>query len=373
MAIASLGLAGILSDGGSDDVEQDDAVNDEIPETEPQQENIIEVAPEAEQPATIEETVTPVTPTQDAVAEDATDINAPETTPFSPPPVILPPAPLTLPEMVLVTTSEEDEVADELVLTEGPETGEDQDRSYIVTAPEEAHTIELGYHTDTTLAVTPNDQTTRISASLNTNIHGGESTEITTTEEIETNQGGTFTETVITKEYDNDVNIVLNVDQSQIGSHVAQIDLSNPEDSLRFKFTNLRGFMHMITNEEETSDDDGITTHTTRTLYVIETSLDVPELDPSEIGRIIADDGALDSGTQLVAEVHLGTSSLAIHESGGVVTSQTITDFTNESPTIRSNFYWASESEYDGGAVTTSSDDDTTSGSTSQLATFDGF
>ncbi|MEP1765410.1 MAG: hypothetical protein ABJJ53_01965 [Sulfitobacter sp.] len=363
MAIASIGLAGILSGGGASDDDQEDILTEIQPEAETEEEVVEVVSEQAEQ--ITQDVQTPVASGQDsvededAVEEVVTEETAdPETTTevaFSVPPVIAPEPPLELSEMVVVSTIDEEEIADELVLTEGPETGEDQDRSYIIEPPEQLHAIELGYDVDTTFAVTPNDQTAVISSWLNTNIAGGDSVVVTSVEEIENSSGGIFTETTITKEYANDVHIVLNVDQSHVGVHVAQIDLSNPEDSLRFEFDHIQGFMHIVTYEHETADGDVLTSDSSRTAYVIETPLEIRDLDPLEIGRLISGNEAQNEDTHLVAEIYLGTSSLVL-EGGDSVTSataQTITDFTNEAPKITSNFYWASELEYTGGAVDT--------------------
>ncbi|WP_299024383.1 hypothetical protein [uncultured Sulfitobacter sp.] len=355
IAMLSLGLVGIM--GGSDDgdTEPQDQTNDEMlePETEAEADPVTQ-APVAETPiAGEEETETPVTEAPDTTAPDSEDEEIAEPVSYSPPPDLPIPV-LSLDEMVTVVTLDGGTLSDDAVLVEGPETGENQDRSYIVEPPEDLHVIDLGYDADTTFAVTPNEDTALVIAALNTNIAGGESVIVSSTEDKVDGGGNVFSETVISKEYANNVDIVINIDQSQVGSHVTEIDLSNPADSLHFEFTNLRGFMHLITNEVESADTGDSLTDTTRTLYVIETPLDVRYLSANEISRIIDGDGAVDSQTRLVAEVHLGTSSLTqVGGSNGTpVTSQTIVDFTNDDPDISTNFYWASEGEHDGEDVT---------------------
>jgi hypothetical protein len=360
IAMASLGLAGMMGSSGAEDSETDDMTIDDPSALGPDAETAteVEVTVEATQPTAEVETTQPVTGVEEEATQSSTTVqdtslqDTPAPRVFTPPPHIPTPV-LTLSQMVAVETSEGVEISDDLVLTEGPDTGENQDRSYLIQPPETAHSIDLGYHSETTFSVTPNNQTTHISASLNTNITSGESTDILTTENKVDAQGNFFEETIVTKEYANDVSIVLNVDQSQVGSHVAEIDLSNPEDTLRFEFSNIHGFMHLITNEQETEDGDDSITQTTRTLYVIETPLDVRELSPDEIDNIIAGDGAINSQTQLVAEVHLGTSSLHLEAASGEngISAQTIANNMNDSPHISTNFYWASEGEHDGGAM----------------------
>ncbi len=348
MALASLGMAGLMSGGGSDEGEPVETNNDEQLETES------EIGTEAVDVVVEGETQTPedIVIEEDAVTLETEDQTITAPSPFTAPPIVTPPI-LTLDEMVSVATLDQVEIPDDLVLTDGPEAGDDQDRTYLLEAPNGDHTVDLGYHTDTTFSVTPNDHTARVSAYLNTNIAEGESTESSDTEDKIDADGNYFSDTLITKEFESSKGIILNVDQSHVGTHVAQIDLSNPEDTLRIEFSNIHGFAHLITNEVETSDEDGNLTETTRTIYVIETSLDVPELDASEIDLILSGDGATDSETQLIAEIHLGTSSLDIDgvDDDAVPTSQTIKNFINDDPQISTNFYWASQDEHDGGPL----------------------
>lgn len=362
MAMLSLGLVGIMSGSDDSDAEQDDRTNDDVlePEAPAEVETVTETPPSPDEAGSTQDEVTPdetdivvAQPTAPETTEPETIVEPPATEPpnFAPPVLVVPE--LTLSDMVTVQTSEDGELADDLVLVEGPQTGEDQDRSFIIQNPQGVHSMELQYRSDITFAVTPNAETAFIGAGLNTNIAAGESTEVTLTENKIDDDGNFFTETVVTKDYANSVDIVLTIDQEDIGDHVAQIDLSNPDDTLWFEFTHLESAMHLITNEEETSGAGDNVTHTTRTLYVIESLAEVRELAPNEIGRIIAGDGAMDSNTRLVAEINLGTSSLSFEGGGNgtVATAQTIVDFTNETPNIYTNFNWASEGEHDGGGI----------------------
>ncbi len=365
MALASLSIASLMGGGSSDEGETTSTNNEEQLETETDlqienSESSENRDTEAEDVVAEDETLSAnnTAPEEDVAPEDTDTQSSEEATAqapraFTAPPIVTPPV-LSLDELVSVATLDEVEIPDALVLEDGPETGEDQDRTYLLQAPDGEHTIELGYHTDTTFSVTPNDQTDRVSVYLNTNISEGDSTEVSNSEDKVDSEGNPFTDTWITKEFNSSKDIVLNVDQSHVGVHVAQIDLSNPEDTLRIFFSNIHGFTHLVTNEVETSGENGSLSETTRTLYVIETSLEYPELAASEIDLILSGDGAVDSETQLIAEIFLGTSSLDIDglDNDAVPTSQTITNFINDDPQIRTNFYWASESEHDGGPLT---------------------
>lgn len=359
LAILSLGLLGVGLGGGGDsaDLEQDDN-NVEAPENETgtnaggETSNILdEIEPaetgssdgdDTETPKPIEDTAAP----EEAVAPEEV-VAQPEEVEETVPPVVLTPEEQAQ-NLVSVVSSAGEEVDDDLVVEEGPQSGPDADRSYIVTGPENAHSIEVGYDPDTTFAIDFNDSTRSISASLNSNIMGVEGEESEVTTDMVDDEGIAFTETVITKNFSGSTNILMNVDQSQVGPHVAEIDLSNPNDTLSFEFTNMMGNVHLVYGEEEETVDNE--SRTFRTAYVIETPHYVTSLSNSEIAEIISDSGQQDQDglTQLLATIDLGEEGLILEGDGSEESpyTQTISSFVNENPRIGTNFNWISVKVY---------------------------
>jgi hypothetical protein len=82
-------------------------------------------------------------------------------------------------------------------ISEGPDSGEDADRDFVVNASDLHHRISTSYDTDTTFFVQTNEKTTNLSIGLNSNVEEPEPT-LTSATEIKTDSDdNTFTEEVI--------------------------------------------------------------------------------------------------------------------------------------------------------------------------------
>lgn len=148
---------------------------------------------------------------------------------------------------------------------------------------------------------------------------------------------------MITREFEGAPQIILTVDQSHVGDHVAQIDLTNPDASLDFYFTRMESGVHLVYDEVDTTEGDSFIT--TRTLYVIETPLGVDEVSEDAKESIIADGFDPENVARLIAEVDLGHSIL-INQNGDNDTGpffQTLGNFINEDPDIDTNFFWLTD------------------------------
>ena len=235
------------------------------------------------------------------------------------------------------------QLSDEAVLSEGPLTGENSDRSFILTAPEVEHAIGVEYDTDETYEIIYNEDTVLVNAALNSNISGSEGNEVSVTLDRTDSAGTPFTETVITREFETKPYIIMNVDESYVGAHVSEIDLSNPNATLDFHFTRMEATAHLFYDEQDTVEGDSFIT--TRTLYIVEAPLGANWVSEDAMENIIADGTDPENGVRLIAQVHLGHSELINNSDGGTSGpfTQTIVNMINEAPIITTNFYWASD------------------------------
>lgn len=330
LAVFSLGLAGVLSGGDSDASDEQEVFEaPDEPATDPE--------------VSASEDLAPID-TLDVGGVEAPDSNLADPEPAAPAPEPVLEAPADPVSIVLADGSE---VAEETVLTEGPLSGADADRSFLLTAPEGAHEIRVDYDPETTYAIAYNADTTQITAALNSNISGPDGSDTQASEQLVDEDGTAFTETIITREFEGATHITLIVEPEHIGEHVAQIDLSNPNDTLDFRFSKMQPNMHLHYDENDTMEGD--TFVTTRTLYVIETPFEFRSLPASVIEGIV--DQGLDSTpiARLVAEVHLGHSELTLEGDGSsdAPFRQTIGNFVNDVKDIGNNYFWRSNNAYD--------------------------
>ena len=320
MAIMSLGLVGMM--GGSDDLEADERdVAAELPEEETDVTEVVDI-PLAEEPDSdpAESEPTDAANAQPEVAE----------------------APLA-PEPVTVLQANGEEIQASLVLSDGPTTGEDADRTFVLTAPEGENSITVEYDDETTYAIEYNADTSTVFAALNSNISGPEG--VVTREVIDKvdSAGTPFTETLVSQEFGGSPQIVLHIDDTYVGDHVAEIDLTNPNASLDFFFTRMEAGVHLVYDEVDTTNGDSFVT--TRTLYVIETPLGVAEVSDEAKEGIIENGIDPDNEARLIAQVNLGYSELTSQSGTGDEGpfSQSITNFINEEPVINTNFFWLTD------------------------------
>ncbi len=319
LAIFSVGLAGMMGSTGSAEVEEQDLT----PET-PDEE--IEVETPAAAPSEDAE------PDTDVVVDDTLEVAND-----------LPPADLPLPRsenQVSVTLATGEVADDSSVLSDGPNSGENADRTFILTPPTGDHAISVEFDEETTYAIEYNADTQLVLSGLNSNIDGPEGVDTEETVHKVDAAGTPFTETLITREFEGAPQIILTIDQSHVGDHVAQIDLTNPDASLELFFTRMESGVHLVYDEVDSNEGDSFIT--TRTLYIIETPQGVEEVSEDAKEGIIAEGFDPENGARLIAEVDLG-HSLLINHSGTNGTGpyfQTLGNFINEDPDIGTNFFW---------------------------------
>lgn len=320
MAIMSLGLVGMM--GGSDDVETDEQdVAAELPEEETDVTEVVDI-PLAEEPDS------------DLVESETADSADAQ------PEVAAAPLP---PEPVIVLQANGEEIDVSQVLSDGPTTGEDADRTFVLTAPEGENSINVEYDDETTYAIEYNSDTSTVFAALNSNITGPEGVETREVIEKVDSAGTPFTETLVSQEFEGTPQIILHVDSSYVGDHVAEIDLTNPNASLDFFFTRMESGVHLVYDEVDTSNGDSFVT--TRTLYVIETPLGVAEVPDDAKEGIIENGFDPDNEARLIAQINLGYSELTSQSGTGNEGpfAQSITNFINENPVINTNFFWLTD------------------------------
>lgn len=249
----------------------------------------------------------------------------------------------------LVTVSDitGEEVADELVLTERAEDADPEDQAFTVTAPDEANSISVNYDAEHTFNIIYTDQTTAVTAALNSNIEAPDGTVESTTTQSTDADGTPIEETVFSKVYANSTDITLNVSGEQIAEHVAQIELNNPQSTLAFDFADdVNGNFHLVFHEVEEGEEGD--TSTTKRAFIVQTSSTQTALSASEVAQITDEGLARTQTTNVLAEIFLGTDSLYTDTSAGGGTSieVLITNFINDNPQITSNIGWTSVSSH---------------------------
>jgi len=355
LALFSLGLAGMMGGGDSTDQEQEqdllplDPDSDEAPDLVQDPEISLaqgdaDPVAEAQSGGQDAQPVIPVTDEDETGAIDRPSIMP--GTPLWPELAELPLEPdLAVRALDLATVFAADgtEFPDEDVIRAEPQTGDDTAPDYTLTPPQGAHAMVVEYDAETRYSITYSEETTDVFAASNSDVSGPEGRLVVSSEQMVDAGGNEFVENLIVREFDGATRIVMHVDESHVGADVAQIDLTNPEDSLYFYFTKMESNVHLFYDEQDTTDGTGF--FTTRTLYVVETPLDVREV-PAEAMEEIIDTGITqDDELHLIAEVHLGTSELILREGadGGAPVEQTIANLINDEPLIGTNFYWHSD------------------------------
>lgn len=330
--------------------------------------------PPVEEPP-VEDTPTPVPPTvAPPIAEDPEEVQRPpliddERNPINRPENDLPPVeeepepvsgetpdqgppPEAIPveELVTVTTADGTELTDSSVLSEGPTSGENADRDYIVRTGSNPTDIEVGYDSQTTFLIDYSEQTDSVTAALNSDLVGDNGTETISINNLIDENGTEYTQTSTTQYFRGSTEITLEVTNAQLGAHVAQIDLTNPADTLTFDFAaDVTGNLHLVYNDVEL--DDGSDTSTIRTLFVIATPTSVSSPSVVDIATALAQGGST-SGYALLAEIYLGQDSMTVE--GNPAAQQPyevfIKNFINDAPVVNSSVGWTSITEFDGEA-----------------------
>lgn len=237
-------------------------------------------------------------------------------------------------------------------ISEGPDSGEDADRDFVVNGSDLPHRIVTQYDTDTTFLVQTNENTSTLSIGLNANVEEPEPTLTSATKIKIDSDDNTFTEEVISQSFDRQINTTLWIRTGEVGTHVSEIDLTNSKSTLRINDYDPRaGNFHLVFNEQEVVTEDATESQTTRTAYIIESDVNIDEIDPEEIDNVIARDGSSSSQTRLVAVINLGTDILKLEGDGteDAPYVQTISNFMNDDAKIYYNQSWTSEGDHDDG------------------------
>jgi hypothetical protein len=205
----------------------------------------------------------------------------------------------------------------------------------------------VGYDAEHTFQINYNTQTESINANINSHIQGPDGTQVEAVTHGTDDTGVDFVQTTLTNTYEGNTNITMNVAQTDVGTQIAQIDLSNPADTLRFEFADdVIGNYHLAYNEVE--QDDAGETNAIRSLYVIETLSTVDVITEEHIGTAIAQSASVTGVGIIIAEIFLGEDALTV--SGDAATDEgyamQISNFINENPQISANAEWASITEH---------------------------
>ena len=237
-------------------------------------------------------------------------------------------------------------------ISEGPDSGEDADRDFVVNGSDLPHRIVTQYDTDTTFLVQTNENTSTLSIGLNANVEEPEPMLTSATKVKIDSDDNTFTEEVISQSFDRQINTTLWIRTGEVGTHVSEIDLTNPKSTLRINDYDPRARnFHLVFDEQEVVTEDATESQTTRTAYIIESDVNIDEIDPEEIDNVIARDGSSSSQTRLVAVINLGTDILKLEGDGteDAPYVQTISNFMNDDAKIYFNKSWTSEGDHDDG------------------------
>lgn len=219
--------------------------------------------------------------------------------------------------------------------------------AYNVTAPDGANEIEVGYDAERTFDITYNADTGTITIGLNSDLQGPEGAQTSNETVEEDDDGVVVTTKVWTKEFEGSADITVNVDQDQIGTHISQIDLTNPNDALHFEFgEEVTGNLHLVFNEVE----EGVqgATYSTKSAYIIQTPEDITELTDSQIAALLEDEDGQADGRTILAEVFLGAESVFVNGGQDDGTSEIrILDYVNGEPAITASTGWSSVADFD--------------------------
>lgn len=236
--------------------------------------------------------------------------------------------------------------------TDGEGEGEGDEETltrFRVTGPEGAHDIDIRYDSAAQFEIEATEETDTITAALNSDISGPVGTlEVSETEETDAD-GNVTTTLTLTETFESSTDITMSVSQDQIGVHMTQIDLTNPDDTLHFEFDDtLTGNLHLVTSEVTTGTGDASTT--TISAFVIQTPDDITGITDAGLADLLADPEGAPDGVSILAEIYLGEEALFVNsaQSANAPGEVRIVDRLNDTPMITTNIEWASEGTMDG-------------------------
>lgn len=245
------------------------------------------------------------------------------------------------PEELVAVLNDAGEIADALVLTQNLQGAE---TDYTVTAPDGTHDINVGYNAEHTFLIEYSDETSSITAGLNSTLEGPEGNPVLARSTTEDDEGNFITEESYRFDFGGSTSITLNVDADDIGEHVAQVSLINPADSLSFEFdADVNGNFHLFFHESETGEAGD--TSTMLRAFVVQTSSTQSSLSDAEIAQIVEEGLERTATTNVIAEIYLGDDSLVVE--GGEGVDVVINDFINNDPRINSNISFTSVTHHD--------------------------
>ncbi|KIN70765.1 hypothetical protein Z945_3229 [Sulfitobacter noctilucae] len=248
----------------------------------------------------------------------------------------------------LVTVRGEDgtEISDNLVLSEQDQSASGESPAFTVTAPDAPNAIDVGYDDEHTFAIEYNVQTITVTAGLNSQI---ESTAMglnsIDTQTFEAADGTFVTEHLLTRAFDNSTDITIEVNGNDVGMHVAEVGLTNPNDTLHFEFNqNANGAFHLFFHEGD--DVDGSDSVSTKRAFIVQTASTQTGLSATEVDQIANQGLARISTANVLAEIYLG-DDLVESTSTGDGNEIWLKNFINDNPQITANIEWASISSHD--------------------------
>ncbi|KIN62059.1 hypothetical protein Z946_915 [Sulfitobacter noctilucicola] len=250
--------------------------------------------------------------------------------------------------LVTVTDQTGAEVPDNTVLIEPTQSEGEEAVPFTVTAPDGENDISVGYDAEHTFQIEFNEGTETVEMGVNSSLQGPsgvlEATTTTGTDE----DGDTFTQQTISETFTNSTAVTLNVLDSHIGTHIAQIELVNEADSLHLDFgEEVDGEMHLIYFESE--DSTQADSSTTSRAFVIQTSAGGPPISEEEFFDLLATENGQMTGIHIIAEVYLGQESVTVNASGDGESAYQImlNDQVNNAPKITSSISWTAVETFD--------------------------
>ncbi|MEW9919673.1 hypothetical protein AB2B41_08665 [Marimonas sp. MJW-29] len=264
------------------------------------------------------------------------------------PPVVVEPEqdPLPAGDLVTVTGPDGEAVDLELIVANGAEAETPSDADYVVTAPEGVNRIEVGYDDHTTFRIDYNVGTKSVDAGLNSEINGNDGVNSRTITWEPDENGANVRTLSWVKEFESSTNVIMHVAEDDIGRHVAQIELLNPGDVLKFDFENdVTGNLHLVYDEtEEGTEGD---TNTTKRAFLIRTDADVTSLSTDQIAALVNDADGQNASGQVLAEIYLGEETLLIKgdPTSGEDYEVRMTNYINDKPVITSTIAFTSVTE----------------------------
>ena len=254
--------------------------------------------------------------------------------------------------LVTVSDGDGDEIADELVLAERDDDAPATDPLFTVTAPDAPNTIEVGFDSEHTFQIIVNKDTDAVNAGLNSNIVAPEGQLVRSASTTQDENGEIVRTVSWEKQFEDNLDITMNVETGHVGTHISQIDLENPRNSLHFEFgADFDGSVHLAFHESE-AEADATTTSVSRA-YIVVTSNENTELSSSELATLLASENGQADGNWIIAEIYLGEETLSIADTstGQSGLEQEIHNLMNGDPAITANVTWASVVDHDDSVI----------------------